>query len=88
MLKALPLVLAALLVAPRTSAQEPRPVTLSLAAGPSIYDLSGTGTSFAIAGQGAWEVLPAVLIEPGLTYFTYETQFADRVSYLFPELSV
>jgi hypothetical protein len=71
-----------------TAGQEPPPVTLSLAAGPSIYDLSGTGTSFAVAGQGAWEPLPALVVEPGMTFFTYQAQFADRVSYLFPELSI
>ena len=77
------------LVAPdSTSAQEGRPVTLSIAAGPSIYDLSGTGTSVAVAGQGAMELLPALVVVPGLTFFSYEAQFADRVSYLFPEVSI
>jgi hypothetical protein len=71
-----------------TAAQEGQPVTLSLVAGPSSYDLSGTGTSFAVAVQGAWELLPALVVEPGLTFFSYEAQFADRVSYLFPELSI
>ncbi|HET7423380.1 MAG TPA: hypothetical protein VFJ92_07460 [Gemmatimonadales bacterium] len=71
-----------------TAAQEGQPVTLSLTAGPSAYDLSGTGTSFAVATQGAWELLPALVVEPGLTFFGYEAQFADRVSYLFPEVSI
>ncbi len=63
-------------------------MTLSLAAGPSSYDLSGTGTSLAVAAQNAWELLPALVVEPGLTFFSYEAQFADRVSYLFPEISI
>ena len=81
-------VVLALIAPAATSAQEDRPVTLSIAAGPSIYDLSGTGTSLAVAGQGAWELLPALVIELGLTFFSYEAQFADRVSYLFPEISI
>ena len=80
--------LQALLAPAFTAAQEARPVTLGLAAGPSSYDLSGTGTSFAVAGQVAWEPLPALVLEPGVTFFSYEPQFEDRVSYLFPELSV
>ena len=41
-----------------------------------------------MAAQGAWELLPALIVEPGLTFFSYTAQFADRVSYLFPELSI
>lgn len=82
------IVLPALFAPTATAAQEGQPVTLSLVAGPSSYDLSGTGTSFAVAAQGAWELLPALIVEPGLTFFSYTAQFADRVSYLFPELSI
>ena len=82
------IVLLALGAPTSTAAQEGQPVTLSVAAGPSAYDLSGTGTSFAVATHGAWQLLPALLVEPGLTFFGYEAQFADRVSYLFPEVSI
>ena len=61
---------------------------MGLAAGPSVYDLSGTGTTVAAAAQLAWEPLAALVIEPGLTFLTYEAQFQDRISFLFPELSV
>ncbi|HKU62347.1 MAG TPA: hypothetical protein VJQ44_14070 [Gemmatimonadales bacterium] len=82
------IVMAAFVAPASTDAQVSRPLTFSVAAGPSVFDLSGTGTSFAVAAQGAWEVLPALVVEPGLTFFSYEAQFADRVSYLFPELSI
>jgi hypothetical protein len=78
------LLLAALAMPSRGAAQQPRQVTLSLAAGPSVYDLSGTGTSFAGAALLAWEPLAALVVEPAVTFFTYSTQFDDRFTYLFP----
>jgi hypothetical protein len=70
------------------AAQQARPVTLSLVAGPSVYDLSGTGTSFAGAALVAWEPIAGLVLEPGVTFFTYSSQFDTRFSYLFPELSI
>lgn len=85
------LLLALVLMLPQprpAAAQATRPAAVSLAVGPSEYDLSGTGTSVAAAAGLAWEVLPALVVEPGLTFFTYKAQFQERVSFLFPELSV
>jgi len=66
----------------------PGPET-SLTAGPSVYDLSGSGTAFA-ANFGSTSRLAGrtLLIEPNLGYFTYVTQFGTRRHYLFPELGV
>ncbi|MBA3445250.1 MAG: hypothetical protein H0T58_10435 [Gemmatimonadales bacterium] len=63
-------------------------LALSVAAGPSPYDLSGTGTGFAAAMQLSWRPVSGLVIEPGLTYFTYESQFSERIHYLMNELSV
>ena len=59
----------------------------SLLLGPSLYDLSGTGTGFA-ANLGATTRISrsAFLIEPGLGYFTYITRFGGRSQWLFPEV--
>lgn len=61
---------------------------LELAAGPAPYDLSGTGTGTSGAAFLAWRKLRGLVIEPGLTFFSYESQFGQRTSLLFPELSV
>jgi len=63
-------------------------LTLSGLAGPSPYDLSGTGTGFAAALEFNWRPTPGLVIEPGLTYFTYQSQFSERIHYLMNELSV
>ncbi len=83
------LVAAHALAMPVVSAgQSANPVALSLALGPSPYDLSGTGTGFAMATQLAWEPVAGLVLEPGVTFFTYSSQFDTRFSFLFPELSV
>jgi hypothetical protein len=69
-------------------AQAGNRLALSVAAGPSPYDLSGTGTGFAGAALLPWRPLSGLVIEPGLTLFTYQSQFSDRVNYFMPELSV
>ena len=58
--------------------------TASFMAGPSSYDLSGTGTSFAAAIHMAWQVTPVVMLEPGITYFRYLEPYHPI---LFPEVS-
>jgi hypothetical protein len=63
-------------------------LALSVAVGPSPYDLSGTGTGFAAAAELSWRPVVGLVVEPGLTYFTYQSQFAERVHYLMNELSV
>lgn len=71
-----------------SAGQSPDPIALSLALGPSPYDLSGPGTGFATAAQFSWEPVAGLVIEPGVTRFTYSSQFATRFSYLFPKLSI
>ena len=69
-------------------AQDPPTYTLSLLAGASTYDLSGTGTTFAMAGELTWHCWRALAVEPGITYFGYDTQFGERTTILFPEVSI
>ena len=59
---------------------------LALVGGAWEYDLSGTGTS----GFGGLRLeLPVdrfLVIEPGLAYANYSTQFEQGVNYLLPEI--
>lgn len=75
--------LLALVVPSRALPQDRSPWTLSALAGASSYDLAGTGTTFAAAAYAAWQWKPAIVVEPGVTYFHY--QYA---TILFPEISV
>jgi hypothetical protein len=77
-----------LLVANTAHAQTGSQLMLSGLAGPSPYDLSGTGTGFAAALELSWRPVSGLVIEPGMTYFTYESQFSERIHYLMNELSV
>jgi hypothetical protein len=61
---------------------------LAIAAGPSPYDLSGTGTGGAGAAFLTWRPLRGLVIEPGMTVFSYQSQFDERTTLLLPELSV
>lgn len=74
------------LVDARTGAAQD--LTLGVAAGPSPYDLSGTGTGAAGAVLLAWAPLRGLVVEPGVTVFTYRSQFDERTTWLFPELSI
>ena len=58
-------------------------------AGPSRYELSGTGTAF-VANLGSTTRVAGrtLLAELNFGYFTYVTQFGGRRHYLFPELGV
>jgi hypothetical protein len=77
------------LLSPVTAlAQTGSRMALSGLAGPSPYDLSGTGTGFAAALELTWRPMSGLVIEPGATYFTYESQFSERIHYLMNELSV
>ncbi len=83
------LAVAVSLLAPVTAlAQTGSRLTLSGLAGPSPYDLSGTGTGFAAALEFNWRPTPGLVIEPGITYFTYQAQFSQQIHYLMNELSV
>jgi hypothetical protein len=72
------------IVMPRTGAGQGR--ALAVVGGAWEYDLSGTGTT----GFGGLRLeLPVgrlLVIEPGLTYARYSTQFDQGVNYLLPEV--
>ena len=61
---------------------------LTIGAGPAPYDLSGTGTGTAGAAFLAWSPRRGLIVEPGLTIFSYLSQFDERTYLAFPELSV
>jgi hypothetical protein len=84
---ALALFAAAVFVAPcgAQESQEPRPI-LSVLAGPSPYDLSGTGTGFAVGAWVSCPVWPFLLLEGGSGYFRYTAQGGSAVAYLLPEV--
>jgi hypothetical protein len=63
-------------------------LALAVAAGPSPYDLAGTGTGTSGAAFLAWRPARGLVVEPGLTVFSYQSQFGERTSLLFPELSI
>lgn len=71
-------------------AQQTGRMDLSVLAGPSPYDLSGTGTGFAARATITLRPGPRVLlIEPALGYFSYEPQLAgSRQHWFLPELGV
>jgi hypothetical protein len=62
-------------------------LALGVAAGPSPYDLSGTGTGTAVGGFLAWRPARGLVVEPGLTVFSYRSQFDERTNLLLPEVS-
>jgi hypothetical protein len=73
--------------APGSSLPERNRPAVSVLAGASPYDLSGTGT--AIFGSLRYDVPwgRLVIIEPGLTVLRYENQFDENITYLLPEVS-
>jgi hypothetical protein len=62
-------------------------LALGLAAGPSPYDLYGTGTGTSAAAFLAWRPARGLVVEPGLTVFRYHSQFGPRTTLLLPEVS-
>lgn len=57
--------------------------------GPSRYDLSGAGTGFSLhAGFAIPLSRRTVLLEPGLGILAYTSEFGNRSSWMFPELTV
>jgi len=65
------------------------PSETSLILGPSPYDLSGTGTGFAVNIGITVPMLRQILIlEPSLGIFTYSSQLGNRTHWLFPELGL
>lgn len=71
----------------RPSRPAGRRPAVSLLAGPSSYDLAGTGTGFAAALRVDFPAGRKFLIEPGLGFFRYDAQTGSRITYLLPEVS-
>ena len=59
---------------------------ISLVGGPSSYRLSGTGTSFTAAIRFDLPLGRLFIVEPGIGYFRYRTQFKQSLKYLLPEV--
>jgi hypothetical protein len=81
-----PMALLVLLAAltPRISAGQGR--VLAVVGGAWEYDLSGTGTSGFGGLRLELPVRRVLVIEPGLTYAHYSSQFELGVNYLLPEI--
>jgi hypothetical protein len=62
-------------------------LAVGIAAGPSPYDLSGTGTGTAAAGFLSWRPARGLVVEPALAMFSYLSQFDERTNLLLPEVS-
>jgi hypothetical protein len=61
---------------------------LSLEAGPSVYDLSRTGTAPATSLAVGFAIAGPFRVVPGLTWFSYDPGSGQKDSYVFPEISV
>jgi len=88
-LGALSLVVGAALVTPFPMLAQDAPgrrPALSVLAGPSPYDLSGTGTGFAMGAWVDYPVLSFLRVEGGVGYFQYSTQYGAGYKYLLPEV--
>jgi hypothetical protein len=70
-----------------TNAFGPRPA-ISLSLGVSQFDLSGTGNTSIVAVRGEYPLLPALLIEGGVTVARPQQAFSDRATLLMPELQL
>lgn len=65
------------------------PAEGSVMIGPSRYDLGGTGTGFSLnAGFTIPLVRRVIYLEPSLGVLRYTTQFGNRSTWMFPELTV
>ena len=69
------------------SAFAPRPA-ISLSAGVSQFDLSGTGTMGIVAARGEFPIVPVLLLEGGVTLARPEQQFSDRSTLVMPEIQL
>lgn len=78
-----------LAAAPPLPGQARPTLAASLCGGYSSYDLAGTGGGFVAAVGLSWSPVKFLVLEPGMSFFTYKPDFVDtRQSYLFPELSI
>jgi hypothetical protein len=85
------LALVCTLAAVPTLRAQDRPLArvLALVAGPAEYDLAGTGRSWTAAARLGIPLTSALVLEPGLGFFTYSSQFSgDRVSFFLPEVTL
>jgi hypothetical protein len=70
------------LVTPNASAQ----ARVTLVAGATQWDLSGTGGSFTMGGRVDMPIKRIVLIEGGATWFSADQQFGDTTTVFLPEV--
>lgn len=70
---------------PRSAAAQ---AALSVSAGATTYDLSGTGTSGTAAVRGELPITPAIDFQLGTGFFWYGTQGDDQVAMLLPEMGL
>ncbi len=66
--------------------ERPSPA-VSFLAGPSSYNLSGTGTAVAAAIRFDVPTGRMFILEPGIGFFRYRTRFGQTIKYLLPEVS-
>jgi hypothetical protein len=65
----------------------PESRAVAVVAGPANYDLSGTGWSWSAGAKLDLPLGRALIVEPSLGFFTYDSQFGGS-SMLLPEVSV
>jgi hypothetical protein len=87
-LRYLPVAVALLLWLPAVTRAQDRPTLFTLAAGASRYDIAITGTTWVAAMRSPVMAGRAVVVEPGITFFTYLNQINRRTNLLLPELSI
>ncbi|MGE0352546.1 MAG: hypothetical protein AB7I33_04625 [Gemmatimonadales bacterium] len=78
---------ATLLGPPGLRAQEPVDHSLMVLAGPSPYDLAGTGTGTAAGAEYGWHYRGMLHGGVSLNGFTYRSQAGRRIIQLFPEFT-
>ena len=61
---------------------------LGIAAGPSSYDLGGTGTAPILALGVGIPLAGPLLIEPGVTLLRYKPALGTEINHIFPEVSL
>jgi hypothetical protein len=82
--------LAIALAAAPAAAQSPRALrpAVSVSAGVSQFDLSGTGTAPLVALRGDYPLLRALLVEAGVSVARPEQQFGGTTTFVIPEVAL
>lgn len=83
-------------ITPGLAAQQARPLTVSIVAGPSLYDFGGvdedsrlTGLSFLVAAHADYRWTSGLVAEASLACFQYTTDFsAGGERWLLPEMGI